>query len=124
MDKFAKCHLGLAGTLLLGIAVIAVAGVKKSGLAAVLAFLVMGLLGAVLAAQYKMEIYRVIGEQSPGAYERIVREGEFPEAGRPPLPPDVAELLRKNRRFQHRAAWLPILEMVLFFVMQVILKEA
>ena len=77
MDKFAKCHLGLAGTLLLGIAVIAVAGVKKSGLAAVLAFLVMGLLGAVLAAQYKMEIYRVIGEQSPGAYERIVREGEY-----------------------------------------------
>ena len=66
MDKFAKCHLGLAGTLLLGIAVIAVAGVKKSGLAAVLAFLVMGLLGAVLAAQYKMETYRVIGEQSPG----------------------------------------------------------
>lgn len=124
VDKFTKCHLGLAGTLLLGIAVIAVAGMKKSGLAAVLAFLVMGLLGSVLAAQYKMETYRVIGEKSPGAYERILKEGEFQVAGRPPLPGDVEELLRKNRRFQHRAAWLPILEMVLFFVMQMILKEA
>lgn len=124
MDKFAKCHLGLAGTLLLGVAIIVVAGMKKSGLAAVIAFLVMGLLGAVLAAQYKIETYRIIGEKSPGAYERIVQEGELPEAGKPPLPADVRDLLKKNRRFQRRAAWLPILEMVVYFMIQVILKEA
>lgn len=124
MDKFAKCHLGLAGTLLLGFAIIVVAGMKKSGLAAVIAFLVMGLLGAVLAAQYKIETYRIIGEKSPGAYERIVREGELPEAGKPHLPADVRDLLKKNRRFQRRAAWLPILEMVVYFMIQVILKEA
>lgn len=124
MDKFAKCHLGLAGTLLLGFAIIVVAGMKKSGLAAVIAFLVMGLLGAVLAAQYKIETYRIIGEKSPGAYERIVQEGELPEAGKPPLPADVRDLLKKNRRFQRRAAWLPILEMVVYFMIQVILKEA
>lgn len=124
MDKFAKCRLGLAGTLLLGLVIIAIAALKESGLAAVIAFLVMGLLGAVLAVQYKIETYRIIGEQSPGAYERIVKEGEFPERGRPPLPGEVQELLKKNRRFQHRAAWLPILEMVLFFALQVMLRKA
>lgn len=104
MDKFKQCGLGLAGTLVLGLGIIIVAALKKSGIAAVLAFLVMGLLGAVLSAQYKIETYRVIGEQSPGAYERIVQEGEFPEAGRPPYPPEVQALLKKNRRFQHLAA--------------------
>lgn len=124
MDKCKKCRLGLAGTLLLGLIIIVAAAVKKSGLVAVLAFLVMGLLGAVLAAQYKMETYRIIGEQSPGAYERILKEGEFPEAGKPPLPGDVQALLKRNRRFQHLAAWLPILEMVLFFIMQILMRKA
>lgn len=123
MDKYTKCRLGLAGTLLLGLVIIAVAAVKRSSVAAVLAFLVMGLLGAVLSAQYKMETYRVIGEQSPGAYDRILAEGEFPGAGRPPLPENVETLLKKNRRFQHLAAWLPILEMLLFFVLQIALRK-
>lgn len=123
MNKFGKCRLGLAGTLLLGLCIITAAAVKQSSIVAVISFLVMGLLGAVLSAQYKIETYRVIGEQSPGAYERILKEGEFPEQGRPPLPESVETLLKQNRRFQHFAAWLPVLEMVLFFGVQIITRK-
>lgn len=123
MNKLMKYRLSLAAALLLGLAVIVLAGVKKNVLLAIIAFLVMGLWGAVLSARYKIEIYRIIGAESPGAYDRIIREGEFPDKSSPPLPEDVQMMLKRNRRFQRLAAWLPILEMILFFAVQVLLRE-
>lgn len=123
MNKLKQYQVFIGVLTAAAMAVSAVAALRENAMIAMIAVLVLGLGAAVLNAKYKIEVYRIIGEEHPGSYERLVREGSEPAAGRPPYPPAVQKLLKGQRRFQLLATWLPILDIAFFCLVGILTRQ-
>lgn len=113
----------LAVLFVIAVAIGAVGATRENGIIMVVSVAILGLGAAILNAKYRLDIYREIGEKSPGSYERILTEGEEPAEGRPPYPPEIRALLRKQRQFQLLSTWLPIGEIAIVCVFGILLRN-
>ena len=108
-----------------GIALTVFAALHKNTTLAIIVFVAQGTLGSVLNAKFRNEVFREIKEIDEGLYNDMLHTPDIsPKAaereGRP-YPHEVAQQLQACLRVQSLNKWMPILEVLLFFVMQVVL---
>ncbi len=123
MNKLKQYRIFIGVLTAAALAVSAMAALRENAMIAMIAVLVLGLGAAVLNAKYKIEVYRIIGEENPGSYERLIREGSEPAKGCPPYPPAVQKLLKGQHRFQLLATWLPILDIAFFCLVGIVTRQ-
>lgn len=123
MNKLKQYQLTLAGAVVLAVVVTVFAVTRKSSILMLLPFIALGLLGSILTGQYKMETYRIIGEVSPGSYERLLREGEVIQKDGVPYPKEVEALVKGYERFRKLATWLPMETLVVGLIADMILRN-
>lgn len=123
MNKLKQYRLlmaALTAAALIGTACIAT---RHNATIALVIVVVLGLGAAMLNARYKMATWEVIGQISPGSYDRLVREETAPVENAPPYPKDVEALLKSWRRFQKLATWMPMLDIVVYFIVELLLRQ-
>lgn len=123
MNKLKQYQLTLGVAVALGAVVTVFAVTRKSSILMLLPFIVLGLLGSILSGQYKMETYRMIGEISPGSYDRLLRDGEVIKKDGIPYPQEVVALVKRYERFRKLATWLPMATLVVGLVAEAVLRN-
>lgn len=96
---------------------------RHNATVALIIVVILGLGASVLNARYKIATWEEIRRISPGSYERLLREETAPMDNAPPYPPDVEALLKSWRRFQKLATWMPMLDIVVYFIGELLLRQ-
>lgn len=115
----------LLAMTVVGIALTVFAALTKNTILAIMIFVVQGTLGSVLNAKYRNEVFREVSELDEGIYNDLLHTVDIsPKAaekeGRP-YPAEIAAMLNDCLRVQFLNKWMPIIEVALFFVMQIVL---
>ena len=125
MDTKKQIKGQLLAMIVAGIVLTVFAGVTKNTILAIIIFVAQGTLGSVLNVKFRNETFREIAELDEGVYNDLLHTPDIsPKAaekqGRP-YPAEIAALLRECLRVQVLNKWMPILEVLLFVVLQVAL---
>ena len=125
MDSKKQIKGQLLAMIVAGIVLTVFAGVTKNTILAIIIFVAQGTLGSVLNVKFRNETFREIAELDEGVYNDLLHTPDIsPKAaekqGRP-YPAEIAALLRECLRVQVLNKWMPILEVLLFVVLQVAL---
>lgn len=99
------------------------AAMAHNATAALVIVVVLGLCAAVLNARYKQETWETVSRISPGSFDRLLREEQSPVENAPPYPPEVEALLKSWRRFQKLATWAPMGNIVVYFIVELLLRQ-
>ena len=115
----------LLAMIVAGIALTVFAALHQNTILAIIIFVAQGTLGSVLNAKYRNEIFRQVSEMDEGVYNDLLQVADIsPKAaereGRA-YPAEIADLLNEVLLVQRLNKWMPILEVALFFVMQIVL---
>jgi len=125
MSELKQIKSQLWAMVFVGICVTVMAAVRQNTVLAIIIFVAQGTLGSVLNAKYRNEVFRLIEEQNPGLYNDLLSVPDVsPKAAEKrgaPYPADVAQLLTGMLRVQTLNKWMPFVEVLLFFVIQVAL---
>ena len=125
MDSKKQIWGQLVAMIVAGFALTVFAGVTKNTILAIIIFVAQGTLGSVLNVKFRNEAFREIKEIDEGLYNDLLQTPDISpkaaeRAGRP-YPAEVARQLNACLRVQALNKWMPILEVLLFFVLQVVL---
>ena len=115
----------LLGMIVAGIALTVFAALHQNTILAIIIFVAQGTLGSVLNAKYRNEIFRQVSELDEGIYNDLLQVADISpktaeKEGRA-YPADIAAMLNEVILVQRLNKWMPILEVALFFVMQIVL---
>lgn len=108
-----------------GIALTVFAALHQNTILAIIIFVAQGTLGSVLNAKYRNEAFREVSELDEGIYNDLLQVTDIsPKAaekeGRA-YPAEIAALLNECLLVQKVNKWMPIIEVALFFVLQIVL---
>ena len=125
MESMKQMKLQLAAMVVAGIALTVFAALHQNTTLAIIIFVAQGTLGSVLNAKYQNEVFRVISEMDAGVYNDLLHSPDIsPKAaereGRA-YPAEIAAMLSEVLTVRRLNKWMPILEVLLFFVLQVVL---
>lgn len=120
-----KIKQQLAAMVVVGLALTVYAALHQNTILAIIIFVAQGTLGSTLNAKYRNEVFREVSELDEGIYNDLRSVADIsPKAaekeGRP-YPADIAAMLNDCLRVQKLNTWMPIIEVLLFFVLQVAL---
>lgn len=125
MDELKQIKAQLMAMIVVGVCVTVMAATKQNTILAIIIFVAQGTLGSVLNAKYRNEVFRLIEERDPRLYNDLCSMSDIsPKAAEKrgmPYPDDVAELIGGMLRVQTLNKWMPMIEVLLFFVIQVVL---
>ena len=125
MDTKQQMKVQMAAMVVVGLALTVYAALHQNTVLAIIIFVAQGTLGSVLNVKYRNEVFREISELDEGVYNDLLHAVDIsPKAaekeGRP-YPADIVPMIEGCLRVQTLNKWMPILEVLLFFVMQVVL---
>ena len=111
--------------VVVGLALTVYAAFHQNTILAIIIFVAQGTLGSTLNAKYRNEVFREVSELDEGIYNDLRMAADIsPKAaekeGRP-YPAEIAALINDCLRVQKLNTWMPIVEVALFFVMQIVL---
>lgn len=120
-----KIKQQLAAMVVVGLALTVYAALHQNTILAIIIFVAQGTLGSTLNAKYRNEVFHEVSELDEGIYNDLRSVADIsPKAaekeGRP-YPADIAAMLNDCLRVQKLNTWMPIIEVLLFFVLQVAL---
>ena len=115
----------LAAMIVAGFALTVFAALHQNTVLAIIIFVAQGTLGSVLNAKYRNEVFRQVSELDEGVYNDLLQVADIsPKAaekeGRA-YPAEIAAMLNEVILVQRLNKWMPILEVLLFFVLQIAL---
>ena len=115
----------LAAMIVAGFALTVFAALHQNTVLAIIIFVAQGTLGSVLNAKYRNEVFRRVSELDEGVYNDLLQVADIsPKAaekeGRA-YPAEIAAMLNEVILVQRLNKWMPILEVLLFFVLQIAL---
>ena len=115
----------LIAMVVVGLALTVYAAFHQNTILAIIIFVAQGTLGSTLNAKYRNEVFREVSELDEGIYNDLRMAADIsPKAaekeGRP-YPAEIAVLINDCLRVQKLNTWMPIVEVALFFVMQIVL---
>ena len=115
----------LAAMIVAGFALTVFAALHQNTVLAIIIFVAQGTLGSVLNAKYRNEVFRQVSELDEGVYNDLLQVADIsPKAaereGRA-YPAEIAAMLNEVILVQRLNKWMPILEVLLFFVLQIVL---
>ena len=115
----------LAAMIVAGFALTVFAALHQNTVLAIIIFVAQGTLGSVLNAKYRNEVFRQVSELDEGVYNDLLQVSDIsPKAaereGRA-YPAEIAAMLNEVILVQRLNKWMPILEVLLFFVLQIVL---
>ena len=125
MNEIKQMKGQLLGMIVAGLALTVFAAFHQNTILAIIIFVAQGTLGSVLNAKYRNEIFRQVSRLDEGVYNDLLRATDIsPKAaekeGRA-YPAEIAAMVNDCLRVQKLTKWMPMLEVALFFVMQIIL---
>jgi len=120
-----QMKLQLAAMIVVGLALTVYAALHQNTILAIIIFVAQGTVGSTLNAKYRNEVFREISELDEGIYNDLRMVADISpktaeKEGRP-YPADIAAMLSECLLVQKLNTWMPILEVALFFVMQIVL---
>ncbi|MBQ3009635.1 MAG: hypothetical protein IJD81_00430 [Oscillospiraceae bacterium] len=120
-----KIKQQLITMVVVGLVLTVYAALHQNTILAIIIFVAQGTLGSTLNAKYRNEVFFEISELDEGIYNDLRMVSDIsPKAaekeGRP-YPAEIAAMLNDCLRVQKLNTWMPIIEVALFFVMQIIL---
>lgn len=125
MSELKRMKVQLWAMIAVGICVTVMAAVRQNTILAIIIFVAQGTLGSVLNAKFRNEVFRLIEETDPGLYNDLRSVNDIsPKAAEQrgmPYPPEAAAMITDMLRVQTLNKWMPIVEVLLFFVIQVAL---
>ena len=115
----------LAAMIVAGFALTVFAALHQNTVLAIIIFVAQGTLGSVLNAKYRNEVFRQVSELDEGVYNDLLQVADIsPKAaereGRA-YPAEIAAMLNEVILVQRLNKWMPFLEVLLFFVLQIAL---
>ena len=115
----------LAAMIVAGFALTVFAALHQNTVLAIIIFVAQGTLGSVLNAKYRNEVFRQVSELDEGVYNDLLQVADIsPKAaereGRA-YPAEIAAMLNEVILVQRLNKWMPMLEVLLFFVLQIAL---
>ena len=115
----------LAAMIVAGFALTVFAALHQNTVLAIIIFVAQGTLGSVLNAKYRNEVFRQVSELDEGVYNDLLQVADIsPKAaereGRA-YPAEIAAMLNEVILVQRLNKWMPFLEVLLFFVLQIVL---
>ena len=115
----------LAAMVMVGLVLTVFAALHQNTILAIIVFVAQGTLGSTLNAKYRNGVMEEISETHPGVYNDLRSVADIsPKAAEKrgqPYPDEVAALLKECLLVQKLNTWMPILEVLVFFVLQVVL---
>lgn len=125
MEQLKQMKGQLAAMVLAGLALTVYAALYQNTILAIIIFVAQGTLGSTLNVKYRNEVYRRVSELDEGIYNDLLQAVDIsPKAaereGRA-YPAEIAALVRDCLRMQAWTKWMPIVEVLLFFVLQIVL---
>ena len=115
----------LAAMIVAGIALTVFAALHQNTVLAIIIFVAQGTLGSVLNAKYRNEVFRRVSELDEGVYNDLLQVADISpktaeKEGRA-YPAEIAAMLNEVLLVQRLNKWMPILEVLVFFVLQIVL---
>ena len=115
----------LLAMVVFGIALTVFAALHQNTILAIIIFVAQGTMGSVLNAKYRNEIFREVSELDAGIYNDLLQVTDISpktaeKEGRP-YPAEIAALLNECLHVQKLNKWVPIVEVLLFFALQIAL---
>ena len=115
----------LAAMIVAGFALTVFAALHQNTVLAIIIFVAQGTLGSVLNAKYRNEVFRQVSELDEGVYNDLLQVSDISpktaeKEGRA-YPAEIAAMLNEVILVQRLNKWMPILEVLLFFVLQIVL---
>ncbi len=125
MDAKKQIRGQMIAMILAGLALTVFAAVHQNTVLAIIIFVAQGTLGSVLNVKFQNEVFREISQVDEGIYNDLLHSTDIsPKAaekeGRP-YPAEIAPMLTACLRVRSINKWMPFLEVLLFFVMQIVL---
>lgn len=125
MNERNQMKLQLTAMIVVGVVLTVYAALHQNTILAIIIFVAQGTLGSVLNAKYRNEVFREISEMDEGVYNDLRSVADISpktaeKEGRP-YPADIAAMINECLRVQKLNTWMPIIEVLLFFVLQVVL---
>ena len=125
MSELKQMKTQLWAMVFVGICITIMAAVRQNTILAIIVFVALGTLGSVLNAKYRNEVMREISEIDPAIYNDVQSSADIsPKAAEmrgTPYPAEVSALLNDWLRVLCMNKWMPIIEVLIFFVLQVML---
>ena len=125
MAERKQMKLQLAAMVAFGLCLTVYAALHQNTILAIIIFVAQGTLGSTINAKFRNAVFEELSETHPGVYSDLRAVADIsPKAAEKrgqPYPTEVAVLLRECLLVQKLNTWMPILEVFLFFVMQVVL---
>lgn len=115
----------LAAMIVAGFALTVFAALHQNTVLAIIIFVAQGTLGSVLNAKYRNEVFRQVSQLDEGVYNDLLQVADISpktaeKEGRA-YPAEIAAMLNEVILVQRLNKWMPILEVLLFFVLQIVL---
>ena len=115
----------LAAMIVAGFALTVFAALHQNTVLAIIIFVAQGTLGSVLNAKYRNEVFRQVSRLDEGIYNDLLQVVDISpktaeKEGRA-YPAEIAAMLNEVILVQRLNKWMPILEVLLFFVLQIAL---
>ena len=125
MNDRKRMKLQLVAMILAGLALTIYAALHQNTILAIIVFVAQGTVGSTLNAKFRNEVFRQVSELDEGIYNDLRMMGDISpktaeKQGRP-YPADIAAMLNDCLLVQKLNTWMPILEVLVFFVLQVVL---
>lgn len=125
MNERKQMKLQLTAMCVVGLVLTVFAALHQNTVLAIIIFVAQGTLGSTLNAKYRNQVFGEISEINPGVYNDLRSVADIsPKAaekeGRP-YPADIAAMIKECLLVQKLNTWMPILEVLVFFVLQVVL---
>ncbi len=125
MDYKKQMKTQMAAMVFAGFALTIFAALHQNTILSIIVFVAQGTLGSTINAKYRNEVFREISERDPAVYNDLLNAVDIsPKAaekeGRP-YPAEIAAMLWDCLRVQTLNKWMPFLEVLLFFALQVML---
>ena len=120
-----QMKLQLAAMIAVGLVLTVYAALHQNTILAIIIFVAQGTVGSTLNAKFRNEVFREVSELDEGIYNDLRMVADISpktaeKEGRP-YPADIAAMLKECLLVQKLNTWMPILEVALFFVMQIVL---
>lgn len=120
-----KIKQQLAAMVIIGLVLTVYAALHQNTILAIIIFVAQGTLGSTLNVKYRNEVFREVSELDEGVYNDLRMAADISpktaeKEGRP-YPADIAAMIKECLLVQKLNTWMPIVEVALFFVMQIVL---
>lgn len=125
MNERNQMKVQLTAMVVVGLVLTVYAALHQNTILAIIIFVAQGTLGSTLNAKYRNQVFSEISELDEGVYNdlRLVADisPKTAEKEGRPYPAEIAAMLNECLLVQKLNTWMPILEVLLFFVLQVVL---